>query len=435
MTPHFPLLQTAALAVVVAAVVLLGRVRDYTLSDPQLTLLTAQVLWERGSLDLRPELDRLGPKEFAKDSWKYSINKQGQVFYGYPLGTTLLTLPVVAVGRTLGSDLSVWETDRRYQIGLAALSCASVFALLANLGWILTRDRMAPPFAFLVTLGSSLISTLGSALWSFDFELVLCLLALREVALAEAGSTPRALRAGVFIASAWICRPSAITLALPLGLFILTHGLRTLVTFIGGMAGVIVPFLLFCKATAGAFLPPYYIAGNWIRVANFEAWPANLEAILFSPARGLFTFTPSLLFGIFALGLASVRQRPMARVLAGWAALTTAIVATQRNWWGGWSFGPRLLTEVAPGLALLALMGWQAAPKGVRRRIMLVAALSFGWGVFVHTGQGLLLRAAYSWNNRPNIDAAPEYYRRNWRFPQFLATASRNEAKAQDHAQ
>ena len=66
-----PRLPTAALALLVLAVVLLARVRDYTLSDPQLTLLTSQVLWERHAIDLRPELDRLGPKEFAKDNWMF----------------------------------------------------------------------------------------------------------------------------------------------------------------------------------------------------------------------------------------------------------------------------------------------------------------------------------------------------------------------------
>lgn len=429
-----PRVVTLLLALAVFAVAFGGRLRDYTLSDPQLTLLTSQVLWERGSLDLRPELDRLGPERFAKDTWKYSITREGRVFYGYPLGASIVSLPVVAAARSLGEDFSVWETDRRYQTALAAVCCALVFLLLADIARILTRDATVPFFAFAIVLGSSLMSTLASALWSFDFELIFALLALREVARAEDGTLPfRAVRTGAFIAAAWVCRPSAILLAAPLGLFALSRGWRATVGLLAGTASVLVPFLTFCKGATGLYFASYYATGQWIRVSSLATWPANLEAILFSPARGLFLFTPSLLLGAVALAWPAVRRRPTALVLATWAALTIAIVATQRNWWGGWSFGPRLLTEAAPALALLGFLAWRALEHGTRRRLAPVVVVALAWGIVVHTGQGLYRRAPYGWNNNPNIDADPEFYRHNWRFPQFLATESRNRAKAESY--
>lgn len=427
-----PRLLTALLAVAVFTVASMGSVRDYTLSDPQLTLLTSQVLWERGALDLRAELDRLGPERFAKDTWKYSIRRDGRVFYGYPLGAAIVSLPVVAVARTLGRDFSDWETDRRYQIRLASLCCALVFLLLADIAWRLTRDAAAPFFAFAVTLGSSLMSTLASALWSFNFELVFALLALREAARAEDRTLAfRAVRTGAFIAAAWVCRPSAILLAAPLGLFALLRGRRTALALSAGAASVLLPFLAFCKGATGFYFASYYAAGQWVRVANLETWPANLQAILFSPARGLFLFTPALLLGVAGPAWPAVRRRPVTLILATWAALTIGIVATQRNWWGGWSFGPRLLTETAAPLALLGFMAWTTLAERTQRRLAPVVVLALAWGIAVHTGQGLYRHAAYRWNNNPNIDAAPEFYRHNWRFPQFLATESRNKAKAE----
>jgi hypothetical protein len=432
-----PTLLIGALAVVIAATVLMSRVRDYTLSDPQLTLLTSQVLWERGSLDLRPEFDRLGPDAFAKDSWKYRINSEGQVLYAYPFGTSLLALPAVAAGRVLGADLADWNTDRRFQITMAALCSAVIFILLARIGWLLIGRRIVVGLMFSVVMGSSLVSTVGSALWSFNAELICALLAIHEIARTEArpGEPPRAFLAGVFIALAWICRPSAITLAVPLGLMMLAHGTRALGWFAAGVVCVGGPFLLFCHWATGSFLTSYYAVGQWARVSSLSMWPMNLESILFSPARGLFVFTPALIFGVLALGLPAVRRRPLARLLAAWVVLTVAMVATQRNWWGGWGFGPRLLTEVVPGLALLGVMGFQAVSHGTRRRLLGVAALLLVWGAAVHTVQGLYNPAAYGWNDRPNIDAASEYYRHNWRFPQFLATWSRNDAKAARHGQ
>ena len=429
---QFPRAAATALAVVVLGIVLMARVREYTLSDPQLALLTSQALWERHSLNLRPELDALGPRRFAKDSWKYAVGPTGEVRYIYPLGTSLLALPVVAVGRTLGHDLARWDTDRRYQIGLAALSCAAVFALLANIGWLVTRSREALLFGFAATLGSSLMSTLGSALWSFDFELVFALLGIRELALAD--SEPRlplrAFRLGIFLAVAWVCRPSILSLTIPLAVFLLAHGWRMLARFVSGTLLIVVPFLWLCRILTGSYFTSYYAMGRWAQSASLSTWPLNLEGILVSPARGLFVFTPCLLLGVLAIALPSVRRRPLARLLAAWAALTIAMVATQGNWWGGWSFGPRLLTEAVPGLALLGFLGWNSIRATGRRRCRLGVMASLGWGIFVHTYMGLFAPAAYYWNDWPNIDERPEFYRRIWRFPQFFATGARNAAKA-----
>jgi hypothetical protein len=346
---RFPIVLTGLLAIAIVIIVLMGRVRDYTLSDPQLTLLTSQVLLERGSLDLKPELDRLGPAAFAKDTWKYSSNDRGQVLYGYPLGTSFITLPVVAVSRMMGADFATWDTDRRYQIALAALCCAAIFVLLARIGWLLVPGRMAVWVAFLAVVGSSLVSTIGTALWSFGYELIFALLAIHEIARTEGrtGEPPRAFLVGVFIAVAWICRPSAITLAVPIAVLMLTFGPRSLAMFIGGIVCIGGPFLLFCHWATGSYLAAYYAVNQWTRVSSLSMWPINLETILFSPARGLFVFTPALLLGVLALGLPAVRQRPVARLLAAWVVLTIGIVATQRNWWGGWGFGPR--TDGIPG--------------------------------------------------------------------------------------
>lgn len=419
------------LACGVFAVVQAGRVR-YTHSDAQLALLSAQALVERGSTDLRVYLDGLGPARFAHGTWKYARERDGSVRYVYPLGTTLLALPAVAAARVVGLDMVRWDDDARLQIALAGLCCAVVFALLARLARLWLAPAAAVAAALALTLGSSLASTLGSALWSFDFELVLLLLALDEIARVERGTldAPRAARLGALTAAAWTCRPSALAFALPLAVYVAWRAPRLWPRLVLGALAVLVPFVLLCQAFAGGALPGYYAAARWSRAADWSAWGANLAALLFSPARGLFVFTPVLLAGLAALALRDVRRQPLAVVLAAWTGLVLTATASQGNWWGGWCFGPRLLTEVVPPLALLALLGWQALGARARGFIALPLLAALAWGVVVHAGVGLFRSAAYAWNDAPDIDRVPEFYRWNWLHPQIVASYARNARKA-----
>ena len=428
-------LALAGLALLAFALVQAGRVR-YTLSDPQLTLLSSQALLETGRLDLRPYLDAVGPERLAKGRWKYGCDDRGRVLYAYPLGTSLLALPAVAVARTAGLDLLRWDHDERLQILLAGTACGAVLVLLARLLALWLPPRPAVGLAAAVGLGSSLISTLGSALWSFDAELVFLLLALLEAArLVRGGGPPRGARLGALLAAAWLCRPSAVACALPVLTLLAWRDRRGLARAALGAAAVLGPAVLFFHAQTGRLLPGYYAGARWLDSAAWGAWAPNLASLLLSPARGLLVFTPFLAFGLLALLVPGVRRDPLARVLAAWAGLTLAATASQGNWWGGWCFGPRLLTEAVAPLALLAACAWSQLGR-TRASLALRAcvAASLAWGLGVHSGVGLFRPVAYAWNDRPDIDQAPEFYRWNWRHPQFLATAGRNERKAAEPA-
>ena len=75
---------------------------------------------------------------------------------------------------------------------------------------------------------------------------------------------------------------------------------------------------------------------------------------LVSPARGLLVFSPVLLFAI--PGVIRAIRSPVYRPW-GWA-IAVAVVAhwiaisSFPHWWGGYSFGPRLMTDVLPFLIL-----------------------------------------------------------------------------------
>jgi hypothetical protein len=98
-------------------------------------------------------------------------------------------------------------------------------------------------------------------------------------------------------------------------------------------------------------LPPYYAASRMVAPSSFTA---GLQGILFSPSRGFLVFTPVMVFAIsgFVLSLREPEQRPL-QIAVGIivVGIVSIIAAWPEGWWGGHSFGPRLMTDVVPFLA------------------------------------------------------------------------------------
>lgn len=109
----------------------------------------------------------------------------------------------------------------------------------------------------------------------------------------------------------------------------------------------------------------YLLNQNWHRI-HATGWNGlvapKAEALwgsFFSPARGMFFFSPFLL--LFPIGLVSLFRDPERRLDALFAALHLAIwalfIASLITWTGGWAVGPRYITGIVPTLATLSFLG------------------------------------------------------------------------------
>ena len=123
-----------------------------------------------------------------------------------------------------------------------------------------------------------------------------------------------------------------------------------------------------------------------------------------------------------------------AAALGGVAAMVTglflALVAQAASWWGGWSFGPRLLTDLWPGIILLTAIVWaavarQATPRRARFWATAYLALALP-ALFFHAGLGLNSRAASRWNgaidpvSSPGAPLDSDLF--NWHYTQVAAS-------------
>jgi hypothetical protein len=132
-------------------------------------------------------------------------------------------------------------------------------------------------------------------------------------------------------------------------------------------------------------------------------------------------YAPVLLFAAGGLVGWLLRRRggPLGFVAAA-AGVGIATVAQFAVWWGGHSFGPRLLADVLPALVLGLVPAWGATWRSAPRRWLFLAAL--GVSVLVQAVGAFYYPSPrhVEWNTSPvDVDRAHERLW-DWRDPQIL---------------
>jgi hypothetical protein len=192
--------------------------------------------------------------------------------------------------------------------------------------------------------------------------------------------------------------------------------------------------LLMSLQTFGTWLPDYYTGA---RLAASDRFGTALVAHLVSPSRGVLIFAPAaaLALGAVLLWPRRVLPVPLAGLALAWFGLHLLIVSRFPHWWGGFSFGSRLMVDALPGIFLLLCAAAAVVRDSSQRwRVAGLSALlaAGAAGIWINSAEGLFNRVTESWNVSPEIDKYPGYAF-DWRLPQFLSTRARLEARQQRH--
>src|SRR5436305_1885799 len=245
-----------------------------------------------------------------------------------------------------------WTDGRLDHIArvMEKLSASLVAALSASLLYLLLRRRAAAPIALLLTLAYAFGTTtwvIGSqALWQHGMAelLVIGLLLL----LTAPCTAPRALAAGLLCGLIAGNRPPDVVLAAALGAYGLFWAGRRAALLAAAAALPAGLVLLYNLGVADN------LAGGYGRVgkASFlqHGLLSGLGGLLFSPTRGLFVFSPFLLFLVLAW-----RHLPRGDSGRGERGLTLAISAGQEVVATGWA----LAGHATPWQVAVAIDGRQ----------------------------------------------------------------------------
>jgi hypothetical protein len=323
----------------------------------------------------------------------------------YGIGAGLTALPLFALLSTVVDDLAhrpaaVWFAAKFVASLCVAVSVAVVFLCVRR--FVGLKESVLIALAF--GAGTCMWSMASQTLWQHGPNAmflsigIYCLLQIPRSAWWAAGC-------GAMFGCAVLCRPTMALVVIPVGLYLLATAVRryrerenrpSLGTAFAPLVVYVVAGLPF------ALIQGYY---SWLHLgspwasAQMEIARRFTEAtggpwrtplvegacgILFSPSRGLFVYSPILLFSFW--GIARLwrdpRLHPM-RPLSAAALLLVLMQSKWYSWYGGHSFGYRLLVDTVP---LLAVCSVAVVPVMRRKKVVLalfVAALAWSVGVQV----------------------------------------------------
>ena len=343
-------------------------------------------LWGRGSLTLDSVRDvaRVGRAEpFTLPFWMLT-SPHGWTVSTYPLVTPVLVAPLYAPAVAV-LHLTGWKRHHLATAGvlMEKISASILAAVSVGLMYLLLRRRLDAGLAALLAgayaFGTNTWVTSSQALWQHGATQLLSLVAL--LSLTEERGRWRFALGGGACGLIPFNRPPDLPLALAIGVAALLVTRRRAWPFVLAAVAAAAPF------AALNWLIYEHVGGGYFRMPGYAAFfshsiPVGLAGLLFSPGKGLFVFSPFLLF----LAVRLWRPAPGDRhglldvCLAGGFVLTLLLLA-RGDFRGGFSYGPRFLTGVLPALLwLLAPAIPRLSPAGTRAFVVAMLA-----GILIQT--------------------------------------------------
>jgi len=345
----------------------------------------------------------------------------GRLYSAYPVGMVPLAVPVVALARLAGANL----TDPNVQTRLEKLTASVVAAVALGVFFLIALHlvRPAPALATtaLLTFASGMATTVAQNLWQHDGvilgTLVLMFLEFRNPG--RRGAVAQGVVCGLLPA----CRITSVAFLAPFGVWVLVRSPRRALTIAAVAAGCAAPWVAYYLAVYGS---PFGPTSGQMRGALWSAdiW-GPLAGVVLSPGRGLLTYQPWVILAPLAV-LPAVRRggarREGARGPAGWefvcvaaVVLLVAVVSAWQSWHGGYCWGSRLVVEVVPLCALVCARPVAALLASAPGRGVVVSLALLGTMVHVPS----LYLGAFRWN-AVYADSRPEAVW-SWSRAPFLA--------------
>jgi hypothetical protein len=313
----------------------------------------------QGEIPIKPRKDKGSPTRVDPQEAFWIVQlPNGQAVSLYPVVVPLLVCPLY-LPAVAYLDAKGWDSQRLDRIARVMEKVSA--SLLAAIGvvffYLLLRRRVNPGAALLLTSAYAFGTTtwmIGSqALWQHGAAqlLVVCALLL----LTGQCTRGRVLAAGVVLGLIACNRPPDALIAAVLGVYGFLWARKFVPVLVAGTLLPIIPLFVYNIGIVG------HIAGAYGLVGDSSFFQHNLlsgiAGLLFSPTRGLFVFSPFLIF--VPLCVPSILRNEKTRgigVAILCAVFLQLLVYGMADWRQGGCWGPRWLTDLLP------LLVWVLTP-------------------------------------------------------------------------
>ncbi len=356
-------------------------------------------------------------------NWIQAVH--GRPYSRYPLGESFIAVPFVVGADLAGYPPDTTARDTRLQVieasSIVAATAAVVFLIAEiGLGVLEARRRRwwATGVALIFAFGTAAWSTASRALWQHGPSM-LCLALAAYLALRSRRDPRFAAWLGLPLGVAYFMRPTNAIPIVVLTVWVLACRRRQVVRYLAGLTVMLGAFVFVSENSYHGLLPDYYAKGS---LTGFHLPVAALAGELVSPARGLLVFSPVVLLAVAGLVIAARRWTldGLTLALAGTVVAHWLTVSSSHDWWGGYSYGPRYMSDLLPFLVVLALpaVAWlaQAEPGTLRTAAVSGTAVLVAASVAFNLG-GAWSDRALEWNSDVPLTVGRLW---SWSDPQFL---------------
>lgn len=408
----------------------------YPVNDSRWSLHIAMSIVTEGNTDLNEYQKLLEQHNY------YAIHKVNNKYYSqFPIGVSIMALPVIYVLEKFpkftfpcfytgegDGKISKTEIKDHFKKGIPVgleLFVASLYAAMAGVVIYLllilqTKRKYAVLLTLLFAFGTTTWSTASRALWQHGPSMLMLLLALYLILLAK--SKPKLIQlVSLPLAAGYVIRPTNAISVAAFSLFVFINYRKEFWKYLAWSTIIVVPFLFYNFTVYHSILPPYFQQ----KLFTLSSFGTGLLGTLISPARGMFIFSPVLLFAIYGLTL-KIQKRELelldyfilAIIVMHWL-----VVSSWHPWWGGHSYGYRFMSDMVPFLIyfIIPFINDVVQKPNTKAKVTVVALFFILalFSCFVHY-RGATKLDALKWNAVPNnVDKHPERLW-DWKDLQFL---------------
>lgn len=366
---------------------------------------------------------------------------RGHLYYGFPPGSSLLSMPYVAVMNAIG--VSAANADGTYnpkgegriEFSLAALLMAAAAVITFCTSRLLLPLRLSVLVALSTAFGTQIWSTASRALWSDTWGIFLIALVILMLLGQETNKIRmRPVVLASLLSWSYFVRPTYILPIVAISIYIFIYYRSMFVLYAATGALWFAGFVTYSWRHFGQPLPSYYRASR----LTFDTFWIALTGNLVSPSRGLLIYVPLVIF-VFYLLIRYAKELQPRLVLLSLSIIVAHLVVISgvSPWWAGHCFGARYASGLVPWFALLGILGLRARSnwigkhvaqeQGSKRRLEVTAGVLLLMSSIIINARGATTQSTALWNSRPvNVDEHPERVW-DWKHPQFLSACDRKE--------
>lgn len=318
---------------------------------------------------------------FIHDNWgkdAYFVREvNGHLVSAYPVMVSFLAIPVYVLPVALR-----WISNPEDAYYVARVAASLLTAVSAGFFYLaareLTRDRIALTVALIYGVGTSAWTTASQGLWQHTATLFLLNVGLYLLLLGRR-KPPLLAASGFFLGSTLLARYNNLPTLLLLAAYVWLLHRRTFLPYALCVLAPLPLLVVYNMAVLGSPLALSY--GPSMLEGWTASWKDSLPGLLFSPAVGLFVYSPFFLFTLASLrGIWRDRWHSFLFYAALAVLCTLLVTGKWWAWYGGTSWGYRMLTDVVPFLCLLIV---PALERGSKTTFAILGVCTI-WAVFVH---------------------------------------------------